>query len=308
MTLSANKETKTPEGSLASPFGKYFIIEAPQVQLEEFILELQKYVQFESVKDMDNHIDEVLKTFDLNDTTRELLLLLSRYSVKFVGVSYMKVDTISTLMKRSKRTIQRSLNVLKGLGIIERIETMRDVSGGNGASITLICRSVPSLREEPSEPCETINEESIEEKETIISKSKNNKLNNNVLKRNEVQHDISYIEGTVDSWFIKLSSPFFNNKLIKKLWKKAQQCFEWYSSVPYMIDEETITRAFKVSVYAYKNRKIRDFVGYFFSTLRNMIEDIECELAAQKRREAVKNNNLPRFYYNWLEVEESQYV
>lgn len=308
MTLSANKETKTPEGSLDSPFSEYFTIEAPQIQLEEFILELQKYVQFESVEEMDNHIDQVLKTFDLNDTTRELLLLLSRYSLKFVGVSYLKVETISTLMKRSKRTVQRSLNVLKDLGIIERIETMRAVSGGNGASITLICRSVPSLREEPSEPRETINEKPIEENETIISKSKNNKINNNVLKESDIQHDISYIAGTVDSWFIKLSRPFFDNKLIKKLWKKSQQCFEWYSSIPYMVHEETVTRAFKVSVYAHKTRKIRDFVGYFFSTLRNMIEDMESELAAQQRRQAIKNNNLPTFYYNWLEEVEVQYA
>lgn len=257
---------------------------------------LRSYQVFESVEQLNEFTNVVLATFDLNDNTRKVFFELSKFSVKVFGVCWLKVETLADRVGVSYKTIQRSLKALVDLGVIRRVAQMRAKNGGQGASLTIMCPSVLTCREESMEPYDTYNLEPIEQSETIISKTTKSLKDNNVLKEdNGTQTDTSFIEGTVDNWFIQMSSPFFNNKLIKKLWKKAQQCFEWYCSIPYIIDEETVSRAFKVSVYAYKVRRVKDFVGYFFSTLRNMIEDIENELAAQQRM--VSKSTL---FYDWL--------
>lgn len=261
---------------------------------------LRNYQVFESLEQLNEFTNEVIKTFDLNENTRKVFFELSKFSVKVFGVCWLKVQTLADQLELSYKTVQRCLKTLVGLGIIRRVVQMRVKNGGQGASLTIMCPAVLTCRPEGEEPCLTYNLEPIQESETIISKAKNNSLKDYVPVPSETEtHDIdtSFIEGTVEDWFIRLSSPFFNNKLIKKLWKKAQQCFEWYCTIPYYVDEETVTRAFKVTVYAYKVRKVKSFVGYFFATLRNMVEEIESELAAQKRREAKKN--LPLF--DWLD-------
>jgi DNA-binding Lrp family transcriptional regulator len=250
---------------------------------------LWDYQAFSSLEELNEYVHKVLKSFDINETTRKVFFELSKFSVKVLGVCWLKVSTIADRVGVSYKTVQRCLKSLVDLGIIRRVAQMRVKNGGQGASLTIMCPSVLTCREESVKPYDTYNLEPIEQSETITSKTTTS------LKDNVLEDDTTFIEGTVDSWFIRMSSPFLKNKLIKKLWKKVQQCFEWYCSIPYIIDEETVTRAFKVSVYAYKVRRVKDFVGYFFSTLRNMIGDIETELAAQERRESKST-----LFYDWL--------
>nr|WP_246288606.1 helix-turn-helix domain-containing protein [Bacillus haikouensis] len=250
---------------------------------------LRSYQAFDSLEELNEYVHNVLKSFDLNENTSKVFFELSKFSVKVLGVCWLKVDTLADRVGVSYKTAQRCLKCLVDLGVIRRVAQIRVKNGGQGASLTIMCPSVLTCREESVEPYDTYNLEPFEQSETITSKTTTS------LKDNVLENDTTFIEGTVDSWFIRMSSPFFNNKLIKKLWKKAQQCFEWYCSLPYIIDEETVTRAFKVSVYAYKVRRVKDFGAYFFSTLRNMIGDIESELEAQQRREAKSP-----LFYDWL--------
>ncbi|PFB08691.1 transcriptional regulator, partial [Bacillus cereus] len=55
--------------------------------------ELRKYISFDSVAEMDKTIDFTLKEYNLKDSERVILLKLSNYSCKFVGVSYLKNNT-----------------------------------------------------------------------------------------------------------------------------------------------------------------------------------------------------------------------
>src|SRR5690625_3033039 len=98
---------------------------------------LYEYSTFESVQAMDETIKEHIEInqYELNDTDRDIIMTLARYSVKYKGVAHLKVDTIAGIVSKSSITVRRSLNKLEALGIIEKIEFMRTKSGGNGANI-----------------------------------------------------------------------------------------------------------------------------------------------------------------------------
>ena len=95
--------------------------------------ELRKYISFDSVAEMDKTIDFTLKEYNLKDSERVILLKLSNYSCKFVGVSYLKNNTLADLTGYSKRTVQRALKRFSELGIITRIEQFKPVKGGYSA-------------------------------------------------------------------------------------------------------------------------------------------------------------------------------
>lgn len=56
--------------------------------------------------------------YKLKESEYTVLWKIASYSCKFVGVSYLKVQTLADLVHYSKRTVQRSLKRLTELGII----------------------------------------------------------------------------------------------------------------------------------------------------------------------------------------------
>ncbi|UOQ43731.1 helix-turn-helix domain-containing protein [Halobacillus salinarum] len=98
--------------------------------------ELRRYSSFESVSEMDSYISKALEVLDLAELDRGLLRLLAGHSCKVVGVSWFKVQTMADLLEVSYKSIQRALKRLIELGIIQRIRTIRAVSGGFGSSLT----------------------------------------------------------------------------------------------------------------------------------------------------------------------------
>lgn len=251
--------------------------------------ELRKYESFKSVTEMDNTIDKTLKEYKLKDSERAILIKLSQYSCKFVGVSYMKNQTLADSVGYSKRTVQRALKRLSELGIITRIEQKRAKSGGYGAFICVInpfeCHLKLSSRREAEKPCEDSTEKQTKENETIIPKANLQELN----KRNEL--DVSYLANShIPTEFINTVRPFIGSaKEIYSLWGKVVLAQRKYA--PSLTDSTEIAiQAFKQSVFAKKMRRIRkDFKGYLFGVLAKMF-------SVEQRR--YNKGNL----WNWLEV------
>lgn len=251
--------------------------------------ELRKYESFKSVAEMDNTIDKTLKEYILKDSERVILIKLSQYSCKFVGVSYMKNQTLADSVGYSKRTVQRALKHLSELGIITRIEQKRAKTGGYGAFICVInpfeCHLNLSSCREAESPCEDSTEEQTEENETIIPKANLQKLN----KRNKL--DVSYLDNShIPTDFINAVKPFISSaKEVYSLWGKVVLAHRKYA--PDLLEyTEIAIQAFKQSVFAKKMRRIRkDFKGYLFGVLSNM-------LSVEQRR--YNRANL----WNWLEV------
>ncbi|WIG43108.1 helix-turn-helix domain-containing protein [Bacillus toyonensis] len=251
--------------------------------------ELRKYESFKSVAEMDDTIDKALKEYKLKDSERAILIKLSQYSCKFVGVSYMKNQTLADSVGYSKRTVQRALKRLSELGIITRIEQKRAKTGGYGAFICVVnpfeCHLKLSSCREAESPCEDSTEEQTEENETFISKT----TPKDIKERNEL--DVSYLDNShIPTEFINTVTPFINSaKEVYSLWGKVLLASHKYA--PNLTDyTEIAIQAFKQSVFAKKMRLIRkDFKGYLFGVLAKM-------LSVEQRRYNKVN------LWNWLEM------
>lgn len=132
---------------------------------------LRDYQTFDTVSEMDSYISEVLAHFELKTIERELLWLLAGHSVKFIGVSFLKLDSMASALGVSKRTIQRALKVLQEFGVIKRIRTIRPKRGGFGSALTIICPVDLSTREEAQEPAPKSPEEPTQQKRNIFFQS-----------------------------------------------------------------------------------------------------------------------------------------
>lgn len=250
---------------------------------------LRKYKSFKSVTEMDNTIDKTLKEYKLKDSERAILIKLSQYSCKFVGVSYLKNQTLADSVGYSKRTVQRVLKRLSTLGIITRIEQKRAKTGGYGAFICVInpfeCHLKLSSCRDAEKPCEDSTEKQTEKDKTIIPKSNLQELN----KRNEL--DVSYLDNShIPIEFINTVKPFIGSaKEVYSLWDKVVLAQRKYAP-DLLVYTEIAIQAFKQSVFAKKMKRIKkDFKGYLFGVLSNM-------LSVEQRR--YNKGNL----WNWLEV------
>ncbi|HDR7598209.1 TPA: helix-turn-helix domain-containing protein [Bacillus mycoides] len=241
--------------------------------------ELRKYISFDSVAEMDKTIDLTLKEYDLKDSERVILLKLSNYSCKFIGVSYLKNNTLADLTGYSKRTVQRALKRFSELGIVTRIEQFKPVKGGYSA---FICAINPFERhhelascKEAAEPTPEQLDEPSHENEAITTKTKSSKelkiRNSAPVELDDL--DSSYlVNSCVPMKFINAVSPFFGTaKEIYAIWGKVKLAASKYA--PDLVNTtEVAISAFKQSVFALKMNNIRkDFKGYLFGVLSKMM-------------------------------------
>ncbi|MFF2339971.1 helix-turn-helix domain-containing protein [Bacillus mycoides] len=243
--------------------------------------ELRKYISFDSVAEMDKTIDLTLKEYDLKDSERVILLKLSNYSCKFIGVSYLKNNTLADLTGYSKRTVQRALKRFSELGIVTRIEQFKPVKGGYSA---FICAINPFERhhelascKEAAEPTPEQLDEPSHENEAITTKTKTKSSKELKIRNSSPVElddlDSSYlVNSCVPMKFINAVSPFFGTaKEIYAIWGKVKLAASKYA--PDLVNTtEVAISAFKQSVFALKMNNIRkDFKGYLFGVLSKMM-------------------------------------
>lgn len=248
--------------------------------------ELRKYQSFETVQGMDCFISDALEVLPLSKTERDVLWLLAGHSCKVIGVSWLKVQTIADALEVSYKTAQRALKRLKDFGIVKRVRTLRAVSGGFGASITIICPVDLTYREEPSNPdCSSIGAYK-PKSETFYLKAFNKDLKE---LRQQAELDYSYLESFgVPARFIDTVKPFINVEEAYSLWGKVQVASKRHAPAVENIIEPAI-KAFKSSVMAYKMKRIKgSFSGYFFGALSGVF--------SIEQRKVNKVNMI-----NWLE-------
>ncbi|UNP78646.1 helix-turn-helix domain-containing protein [Bacillus nitratireducens] len=263
--------------------------------------ELHKYSQFKSVQEMDKSVHQYLEEYDLNERDRTVLWKVSCYSVKFCGVSYLKVQTLAEITGYAKRTVQRALKHLTELGILTRIDQMRTVQRGQGASITVInpfeCHSPQASLEEAAEPTEKPVEVSFSSCESVNSKTKTSlKDNTYVESSNKGVCEVNNPYGTsvnneldtthlvasgVPMEFAISTLPYFDAPKVYKLWSKVQLATRKHA--PDLVDTvEIAISSIKASVLASKVKRVRDFTGYFYGVLAQKLStaqrSLKCKL------------------------------
>ncbi|ARK31876.1 helix-turn-helix domain-containing protein [Halalkalibacter krulwichiae] len=242
--------------------------------------EYEQYQSFRSMDDLNEAVRQALYYYadKLNKTAVTVLKLLSRYSCKVIGVSWMKAATIAQLIDKSEKTARRALKTLEEVGIIMRVPTIRE-KGGRGYDICVIQSVVQaemSSREESGNERESKAQKGSELKETAIS----NKLNNYVIDA----LDSSYTPDNVPDRFISACKPFFGANKIYELWRRVSIAYDKSgldSSVDSVLD--VVIRTFKTSVFAWKRGAIRkSFAGYYYGAIyRVLIQERRKEVAAE---------------------------
>ncbi|EJR03173.1 helix-turn-helix domain-containing protein [Bacillus cereus] len=244
--------------------------------------ELRKYQSFNSVAEMDNSISEYLSVYKLKESEYTVLWKIASYSCKFVGVSYLKVQTLADLVHYSKRTVQRSLKRLTELGIITRVESFKPVKGGHSAFINVInpfeSHTVLSPQEEAEEPTSECTDEVPAHIDTITFKT--NPKDNKPYVTPEL--DINHLDAIgVPTQFSIAALPYLDVQAVYKLWSKVQMAAKKHA--PDLVDTvEIAVSSVRASVLANKVKRVRDFTGYFYGVLAQKLStaqrSLKCKL------------------------------
>lgn len=188
---------------------------------------LNEYAMFDSVKAMDEAIAEHIRRnrYELNETDRDVLMMLSRYSVKYKGAAHLKIDTIAAAIGKSGRTVQRVLRKLERLNIIERKEFIRKKSGGHGANIYVILpvdvAADMSDREDTDKPNDSNEEKADDQAETIsLLSDKNKTLLETAKPKKPTEDEIikRSLRNAIPAPIYDALSPFFSGRELYKIY------------------------------------------------------------------------------------------
>src|SRR5699024_1316646 len=255
-------------------------------------LKLDQYINFDYLDELNHHVSLHVKNNSLTDTQYKLLTILSQHSVKYLGASYLKLDTLASLLEVSKSTVQRSLRALVGLSVITKKHTFRPISGGYGATIFVIEQYVDTSHDHSN--MTTCNESKItagsrlldrlEQKETTSSKSKyNNSLVTNQSSINR-EYNLNYKDVVPSHIPSKLGNHlirFFDSATLTRLYdamKNALKVYEHRDEYTNNHIEDWMYRATNALITALKNhrynpqkyQKVNNIFGYAHQTCLNI--------------------------------------
>jgi hypothetical protein len=240
---------------------------------------LREYQTFESIEKLNAAIKSHLydNNFELNNTDKDVLTIIAQYAVKYPGVAHLKAATIADKVGKSEVTVRRSINRLVNLGIIEKVPTLRKVSGGKGANILRILpydQSAMTSRQQPEKPHDNGAEQAKNQTETITPLSyENTVINNNTYQADKPRRQSPYtrfkkfVENFVDDR--KLTNRLYGIYLAQT--KPLKQAFNAAELL------ETALDAVKAAFMATKRKPIRSITGYFNNTLDRMLDDLYFE-------------------------------
>lgn len=257
------------------------------------MINLQDYQTFETVSEM----DQTVKHFNrqLSKSHYETLNLLKQYSLKVIGVSHLKIQTIADRLNKSRRTIEKHIKYLKENGYITVVNTSRTKQGGKGANAYIIntneyrkkytkklkFASKSSHRDAHKKGSQYQSQQAFRyvkaKKETIESyKLFNNlkstsKRNDDQLEKN-INHRVC--PTNVPMYLYSMARPFLTDKEIEKIYRALTKRIHFFKSDDVQAyREDIIERAFKQllnalrDVKAGKRSKVYNPVAYANSTL-----------------------------------------
>lgn len=232
---------------------------------------LSEYQTFDNKSELNEAISAHISahTYELNDTARDVLMMLARYSVKFPGVAHLKTATIADSIGKTGRTVRRAIALLVELGIIEKVPFMRSVSGGYGANVYRIMpydvQSELSTREEVVEPTE-IRAESVEiENEPITSLKQQDIINNTYYKPFYARFK-AFIGSTIGKDSQRLVSRLYGVYLSHSTPLLRANAFD-------KVDvEQAGYNALHAAIMAMKSKNIRNVAGYYNGVLDRMLD------------------------------------
>lgn len=249
----------------------FYVLQKGELEMNK-LQNLKAYSLFSTKRELNKSIYTHIDSNRLNKTDKRLFELISRYSIKYIGVAYLKVSTMADSLNVSTRTIKRSLARLETLSIIKRVNTFRKVFGGYGANIIQILpfkiqvshRNQPKVSPCPNESkADEIKPESMKnEKETTSFKASKDLINTYYTQfKNRIN---SYINDS------KLTSKLYGIYLAQ-----TRQILKFESMSIYKDQlEQLALQAITITLQATKRIKINNLAGYYNNTLSKLIDKV----------------------------------
>jgi len=166
---------------------------------------IKQYQSFATVEEMDQVVRGFLYKFksSLSDGAIKVLHFLWNYSVKVVGVSFAKYDTMAAAVELSRRTVIRAVKMLEELAFIKKIPTSR-MNGKQGVNLFVIqpFATIDSLLTQvsPQDVTHPVTPNKTENKQSSLCENK--KQNRIIVKETEVEdavREMGFNSDTVSS-------------------------------------------------------------------------------------------------------------
>ncbi|MFB4164945.1 hypothetical protein ACE1TI_14215 [Alteribacillus sp. JSM 102045] len=224
----------------------------------------KKHVSFTTIEEMNNHVIEHIKSVKMNHTEKYILTILVQHSLKYPGVSWIKVKNIAAQIQKSERMTNYALSSLEKKNVIKRVPVMREKTGGNSSNLIVILQAAMSGRSDcrpsfaeraPSENLDTpdvsepdLGTESFsfkkrfkQDNKIYISEDHFHKLIQHIWKDKQVRYGSAYMNKVVETFIKEYEKiEFAKRQLEKRRQSKRVQVpdYDWLNEIDYMNVEE----------------------------------------------------------------------
>ncbi len=108
---------------------------------------LKPHQSFQSVEQMDEHVDKHLKFQELTKSEQRILRTISQHALATPGAAHLKAKTIAEKLQITTKTVYRAVSKLQQIGVLKKLAQTK-MNGIKGANIYVICPYVPSKMSE----------------------------------------------------------------------------------------------------------------------------------------------------------------
>lgn len=259
---------------------------------------LEKYASFQSVEEMDEHVEKHIQAhyYDLTESERAIVFTIASRSLMHPGASHLKASTIADQAEVSTKTVYRSIKKLERFGIIEKLPSTK-LNGIKGANIYRILSYVPSKMSERDTTYEASNT-NVQHDNFENQSSKSFNLLKQAHKNNK------YIESVKE----QPVSEENKDQKIKQYGNKYQQMlFDFIHMMPFA--DSILNAAYEISLAIQMTSK-EDFI-LAKDTIKKVALDMLSHLRVSSTVRAVvaeaytkainrRNSHLNLIRYNWL--------
>ena len=249
---------------------------------------LKEYTTFNSVEEMDQHVEKHIQEhyYNLTKSERAIVFKIAAHALQHPGVCHLKAETIAAALEISTKTVYRAIKKLESLGIIRKVNYTR-VKGGQGANIYVILPFELNVSSEMSERgnVDKANDDNISEQNF-----ENQPLNSfNLLNNSKDTYAAQSLTDVDNLLTTKEQTPYQKLKQFVSYFVKdnkiASKCYGIFlAQTAKQINKPDIDiaiEALKFTFRAFKNGRVKSITGYFNNTLRNLLDKYYEDLASE---------------------------
>ncbi|GAB4072675.1 hypothetical protein GCM10028778_04320 [Barrientosiimonas marina] len=244
------------------------------------INQFKQLSQFDNLKQFNSAVEKWLIDSPFTKAQTVAFKRLVRYSAKYAGVCYAKIQTIVSATHNdgigiSRSTFERMLNKATKSGIITMYHTFK--YGRKGHNVYVFN---PYIDKDVS------NDETID----VSKETSNLYKTNNINARNERHLDHTYVSSNVPQKLVQDISPFFDKaEDIYSIYRRLTLATKSYTD-SLVTNLDDYIKTFKETIHKYKNGNIKgDYLGYLYGAFKRTCEQLHMREMA-----------ISGIYYDWL--------